>query len=882
MISWCLQNAIVATLLAGIVSIVCRCCPCRPATRHALWLVVLLKLVTPPVCEIRLDVLGRIGVWASNAFESRATDHAIVNANAPTAIDAFAQNSERLSSSVAAQDSAVFSLPRANGESEIAAEFNDAETAVSSPQVIPLGSAADWLDTDQHTIGSTARVDQDASYVAPVGVARRERLSSILPPNDDKPNALIDRAATVFGVIWIAGVGAMCVIQAIRIRDFRRRLNVGFAAPTWLAKEVDHRAATMAVVSPRSWLADGVASPLIWGALKPTLVWPAGLVDGLSSSARAAVITHELAHLRRRDHWTSWLELVAGCLWWWNPVFWHARHQLRDAAEEACDAWVVSKLPDARRAYAEALIEVSQNASWRAAPLAAVAMGHRARHTFERRLTMILRDRTAPRMPIAACVGVAVLGLSLLSEFTQGQSAPEPVPPVVVAPASPNSPTAPASPSAPAAPSAPSDVGVTEIDVDVDADVDRDDELDRIELLAEQLEGIAESFSESLGEQAERLAEELSDKLESFGDDLGDSFEAQLESLDDRIEELGEKFEVQIERLADAAPNDVASRLGEAANGFLAQVTATTDKGLDSVSDQAESIPNENLKRLVKDRVEAAKRQAHDAERQARAAAEQAAGKVKEAQEQAHSAQRQAREAARQALAQVAETRKQALARAQESERGAPIGDPELRAKQDAIEALEQKVLQLQEAVKAAQANADAVLKNEYHLDSGKREDVSNSNLLKKRVHTDLQAIKKMAADKDDVARQRAIESESRALARASADATRGPRDLYREIKAYTAKAPTNVENGADEMQSLLRATYTLDPTLANKLAKFFSETMSDVQTSVIQSDGPGAMPFAKLVVTAPAETQRVVGEFVKLVRKMPERKAIVEDVLQH
>src|ERR1044071_912467 len=42
------RNALVAVPLAIIVAAICRFAPCRPATRHLLWLTVLLALFLPP------------------------------------------------------------------------------------------------------------------------------------------------------------------------------------------------------------------------------------------------------------------------------------------------------------------------------------------------------------------------------------------------------------------------------------------------------------------------------------------------------------------------------------------------------------------------------------------------------------------------------------------------------------------------------------------------------------------------------------------------------------------------------------------------------------------------------------------------------------------
>src|SRR5437879_5467168 len=49
MLWWLAQNTVTAALLAGVVSALCRWGRFRPAVSHALWLIVLLKLLTPPV-----------------------------------------------------------------------------------------------------------------------------------------------------------------------------------------------------------------------------------------------------------------------------------------------------------------------------------------------------------------------------------------------------------------------------------------------------------------------------------------------------------------------------------------------------------------------------------------------------------------------------------------------------------------------------------------------------------------------------------------------------------------------------------------------------------------------------------------------------------------
>ena len=49
MLWWLAQNLVIAAVLACVVAALCRFGRFRPAVNHALWLVVLLKLLTPPV-----------------------------------------------------------------------------------------------------------------------------------------------------------------------------------------------------------------------------------------------------------------------------------------------------------------------------------------------------------------------------------------------------------------------------------------------------------------------------------------------------------------------------------------------------------------------------------------------------------------------------------------------------------------------------------------------------------------------------------------------------------------------------------------------------------------------------------------------------------------
>jgi beta-lactamase regulating signal transducer with metallopeptidase domain len=369
MLWWLAQNALVAVVLAVVVGVLCRTCRFRPAVRHALWLIVLVKLIAPPLLP-----------WSWPAEESP------VDSCADTEL------------APAVEEPRVWQLASAQPSEELS----------------PENLRDKWLTLNTAGVGAEPIIPNVSRTAAPVLSIPAEEPATVTPDAAAHVPSIrnwLSGPLAEYGLrVWLGAVAVMAGLQLIRTVRFRRRLARGRPAPRPLTGLVADMAERLGIRPPATLIIPGLGSPMVWGLGRPVLLWPAALVGRLSQDCQRAVIVHELAHLRRRDHWVGWLQLLIGCLWWWNPVYRWINNQVGRNAELACDAWVIQVLPAARRVYAEALLEVTQLTSRSAAPLPALGMagGH---PDFERRLIMIMRDRVPCHVPM---LGLALIGLIAL------------------------------------------------------------------------------------------------------------------------------------------------------------------------------------------------------------------------------------------------------------------------------------------------------------------------------------------------------------------------------------------------------------------------------------------------------------------------------------
>ncbi len=225
-------------------------------------------------------------------------------------------------------------------------------------------------------------------------------------------------APTALAILWLLGTTGFLGWTLARTILFRRTLaRASCQAPASLQRQAAGIGRELGLARiPEVHTTNARVTPMVWwtGGRARVLI-PAFLPAELSREEMHAILTHELSHVRRGDHIVRWLEWLVCSAFWWNPVAWWARHQLRIAEEACCDRLALDTAGSCPRTYANALLRVVTSTSappgYRP-PLPASAAGGVGRtRELERRLTMIVSNDTSSPAPrwLRAATWVAVL-----------------------------------------------------------------------------------------------------------------------------------------------------------------------------------------------------------------------------------------------------------------------------------------------------------------------------------------------------------------------------------------------------------------------------------------------------------------------------------------
>ena len=111
-------------------------------------------------------------------------------------------------------------------------------------------------------------------------------------------------------------------------------------------------------VEPRLLVSTRVSSPVIccWGS-RPAIIIPDPGPEFSRDNAWTGILSHELAHWKRRDHYAALLGELLICCLPWHPLAWWARRRMSQLSELACDRWVLACGQPAE-VYADSLLDL--------------------------------------------------------------------------------------------------------------------------------------------------------------------------------------------------------------------------------------------------------------------------------------------------------------------------------------------------------------------------------------------------------------------------------------------------------------------------------------------------------------------------------------------
>src|SRR5262249_33467924 len=132
--------------------------------------------------------------------------------------------------------------------------------------------------------------------------------------------------------VWLTGSAAWLALVIHRVRGFRRLVSCARAVSADTPSQVDALAKRLGLTrTPQALSIPQPMPPLPWArGQRPKLFLPSALWQELTGQQQAALLAHELAHLKRGDHWVRYLELLVTALYWWHPVVWWACRKLRE------------------------------------------------------------------------------------------------------------------------------------------------------------------------------------------------------------------------------------------------------------------------------------------------------------------------------------------------------------------------------------------------------------------------------------------------------------------------------------------------------------------------------------------------------------------------
>ena len=355
-------------LLAIVVAIVTRTIARnRPHLAHAMWILVLIKCVTPPIWGHSLGVFSQLQTrWASDeqltnpASTLRERDPADAHLSeaverAPDGIEQSLNSADTWEGAEADEETSVAIFPAGDPPEELLAVD---ESAASAPAEAPRPGFYSWPATVLFCLVVGACVTLSLMIARCVNCLRsiyRHRTTEF-----DEP--LRQRLQDLAKKLRIRRVPRIIVSDVLFGPAVLGLLRHTIVLPRCLLKTSGSSlpGRTFAEGEPARRASDNAALPVDTACTQVAAsreVLP-GRQDLLFLDP---ILAHELLHIRRGDLRTGTLQAIVQSLWWFHPAVWLCNRWLSREAERCCDEQVIAELGCSPAQYARSLLSVIES-----------------------------------------------------------------------------------------------------------------------------------------------------------------------------------------------------------------------------------------------------------------------------------------------------------------------------------------------------------------------------------------------------------------------------------------------------------------------------------------------------------------------------------------
>ena len=252
------------------------------------------------------------------------------------------------------------------------------------------------------------------SALEPADTSPAQQLTVAIPPCRG-----IEPYAAAIAIAYLVGIVLMLARLAMALHGGRRlRLAATPNLDGPIAELVRRQAQRIGLkaVPVVAWCGR-ISVPVVVGIVRPMILLPTAFATGFDPSQLEALLTHELAHIRRFDPLVNLLQRLIEVLLFFHPAVWYVSRRVSAERENACDDLVVSAGWPAV-SYAQALLQMAElcAAARGISPQsnAALAASGSGSSQFKRRVLRLLEIDDAPRLRLSRGGLLLVTGAAIL------------------------------------------------------------------------------------------------------------------------------------------------------------------------------------------------------------------------------------------------------------------------------------------------------------------------------------------------------------------------------------------------------------------------------------------------------------------------------------